>query len=282
MRISLVTSTMNRAKEIGDLFQALDAQTLRADEIVIVDQSADNATERMAETFRDRLPVTYLRDPRKGLSRGRNLGLGHISGDIVAFPDDDCIYPPDTLARVHAAFAEDPALGVYTGMSVTPAGVPSQGRWGEARHRIDRFNIWTSQTSYTTFYRASAMRDAGLFNEDLGVGAGTVWGAGEETELMLRALRKGAKGVYDPALKIMHPEPLAVFDQAALDRGKRYNRGFGRVLRMEGYPFWFVAYMAGRPLLGAAAALARGRLGQARYRANAFSQRLRGWADSLD
>jgi glycosyltransferase involved in cell wall biosynthesis len=279
MRISLVTSTMNRPRQIGELLDCLLRQTLAADEIVIVDQSADDATQTVVADYQGRLPVTYLRDPRKGLSRGRNLGLQHISGDIVAFPDDDCLYPADTLSRVHSAFSGDAKLGIYTGMSTTPEGVPSQGRWAAEPHRIDRFNIWTSQTSYTTFYRAAALKEAGLFNEDLGVGSGTIWGAGEETELMLRALRKGAKGLYDPALRIMHPEPLAVFDQAALDRGRRYNRGFGRVLRIEGYPLWFVAYMSARPLLGAATSLVKGQFGQARYRAIAFGQRLRGWSD---
>ncbi|MBR0557932.1 glycosyltransferase family 2 protein [Ciceribacter sp. L1K23] len=282
MQISLVTSTMNRSRQIRELLESLEIQSVQASQIIIVDQSADDDTEKAVKAFEGRLPVLYLRDPRKGLSRGRNLGLAHITGEIVAFPDDDCIYPPDTLERVRAAFEGDPDLGVYTGMSITPAGVPSQGRWGTEPHVIDRFNIWTSQTSYTTFYRASTLRAAGLFNEDLGVGSGTIWGAGEETELLLRALRKGAKGLYDPALRIMHPEPLAVFDQAAFDRGRRYNRGFGRVMRMEGYPIWFVAYMAGRPLVGAAASLAKGHVGQARYRASAFRERLRGWADRLN
>ncbi|GLQ53647.1 glycosyltransferase family 2 protein [Devosia nitrariae] len=280
MRISLVTSTLNRARQIGELLGCLERQTLKAAEIVIVDQSNDGATEMVVGTYSERLPVTYLRDTRRGLSRGRNLGLQHISGNIVAFPDDDCIYPEDTLERVDSAFSKDPALGFYTGMSITPAGVPSQGRWNARPHVIDRFNIWTSQTSYTTFYRATALENAGPFNEDLGVGSGTRWGAGEETELMLRALRSGAKGSYDPALKIMHPEPLEAFDQATLDRGRRYNRGFGRVMRMEKYPLWFVVYMSGRPLVGAAAALLKGRRDQARYRFIAFEQRLRGWGDA--
>ncbi len=281
MKISLVTSTMNRPVQIGELLQALRSQTLAASEIVIVDQSADDRTGRVVAELGGGLPITYLRDPRKGLSRGRNLGLGPVCGDIVAFPDDDCIYPPDTLERVHQAFLTDPALGIYTGMSITPAGVPSQGRWAAEPHVIDRFNIWTSQTSYTTFYRADILKKAGAFDEELGVGSGTAWGAGEETELMLRALKQGARGLYDPGLRIMHPEPLEVFDAGALDRGRRYNRGFGRVMRMAGYPLWFVAYMAGRPLAGAAVALLKGRRGQAHYRAIAFAERLRGWSDRL-
>ncbi|MCA2372171.1 glycosyltransferase family 2 protein [Agrobacterium genomosp. 3 str. CIP 111-78] len=279
MNISLVTSTMHRPRQIGELLESLKIQSVQATQIIVVDQSSDDGTEEVVKRFEGSLPVLYIRDSRKGLSRGRNLGLEHVTGDIVAFPDDDCIYLTDTLKRVSSAFLDDGDLGVYTGMSITPAGVPSQGRWGMVPHVINRFNIWTSQTSYTTFYRVPTLKKAGRFNEDLGVGSGTVWGAGEETELLLRALRDGAKGFYDPGLRIMHPEPLAIFDDVAMKRGRLYNRGFGRVMRMEAYPLWFITYMAGRPLIGAMAALAKGQLGQARYRASAFRERLRGWAD---
>jgi hypothetical protein len=179
---------------------------------------------------------------------------------------------------VASAF-DDPNLDFFTGMSVSPGGTPSQGRWSTQPHTIDKYNLWTSQTSYTTFYRAKVINQIGAFDESLGVGAGTIWGAGEETEVMLRALTGGAKGRYDPDLKIAHPEPLAVLDSSALDRGKRYNRGFGRVLKMGQYPFWFVAYMSGRPLIGAAAALARGNTQQARYRYIAAKERFLGWCD---
>ena len=270
---------MNRPAQILDLLRSLSAQTKRPYEIIIVDQSSDDATERVVTQFSGRLPLIYCRDSNRGLSRGRNRGLSLATGEIIAFPDDDCIYPSGVLDQVLNAFGSDVALGIYCGMSISPAGIPSQGRWATATQTINRFNIWTSQTSYTTFYRETILTRAGLFNEDLGVGSGTLWGAGEETELMLRALRQGAKGIYDPSLKIMHPEPLAVFDDTAIRRGRLYNRGFGRVLRLGGYPFWFVGYMSMRPAFGSLYALLKCRPSQAMYRFVAFRERVRGWLD---
>jgi glycosyltransferase involved in cell wall biosynthesis len=264
---------------MAELLESLERQTHRADQIIIIDQSEGGLTEDAVEKFAGRLPILYMKDPRKGLSRGRNLGLDHADGDIVAFPDDDCVYGSDAIARVITAFSQDDQLDIYTGMSVTPAGTPSQGRWGVARRRITKPAVWTCQTSYTTFYRRQVVEAAGRFNEDLGVGAGTKWGAGEETELMLRALSMGAVGWYDPELRIVHPEPLAIFDAAALDRGKRYNRGFGRVLRMGRFSGPFATYMIVRPLFGAGVALVKGRSDQAHYRWIASRERLLGWLD---
>ena len=279
MKISLITSTLNRPRQITELLASLEQQSRAPDQIIIVDQSDDVLTQQAVESFQDRLPLLYLRDQRKGLSRGRNLGLQYLAGDVVAFPDDDCVYAPDTVAIVMSEFEALPGLDIFTGMSISPSGAPSQGRWGKVPHTIDKFNIWISQTSYTTFYRSKIVKDVGGFDESLGVGSGTKWGAGEETEMMLRALAKGAFGRYDPSLKVTHPEPLAIFDSAALRRGQLYNRGFGRVLNLGKYPSWFVAYMAARPLSGALAALVRGRMGQAKYRFVAGRERLLGWRD---
>ena len=50
-----------------------------------------------------------------GLSRARNTALPRVEADLVAFPDDDCTYSPDLLARVVARFDDDPSLGILCG-----------------------------------------------------------------------------------------------------------------------------------------------------------------------
>lgn len=279
MRVDLVVSTLDRPRELRALLASLAGQTRGPDRVIVVDQGDDRRSEAVVGDFSAVLDILYIRQDRRGLSRGRNAGLPHSDGDIVGFPDDDCTYPPDAVERIVAAFEGDGELGVLTGMSVSDAGAPSQGRWSATPHPIDRYNIWVSQTSYTTFYRRTALRGVGGFEETLGVGSGTKWGAGEETDLMLRALRAGVKGSYRPDLRIVHAEPIRSYDGAALSRGTRYNRGFGRVLSRNAYPAWFVAYMVARPAAGVLASLLAGRFGEARYRSIASSQRLLGWMD---
>jgi len=279
MKVSLIVSTLDRPTELQEFLESAINQTLPVDQVVVIDQSDDDCTQRVVESFGAQLPIKYARQRTRGLSRGRNEGLRHATGDIIGFPDDDCLYPSNTIERVVLAFRSNPGLGIYTGMSISKAGVPSQGRWGRVSHRIDLFNLWISQTSYTTFYRASTLMLLRRFDETLGVGSGTRWGAGEESELMVRALKSGAEGRYDPDLRIIHPEPLAIYDDSALERGRKYNRGFGRVLSLGNYPIWFVVYMFLRPLVGAAFALVSGHMRKAQYRAIASFHRFRGWCD---
>jgi glycosyltransferase involved in cell wall biosynthesis len=153
MKFSLVTGTCGRDSELERLFTSLAAQTYKNFELILVDQNEDDRVRRLVDIWRNRFDVLHLHSPR-GLSRARNLGLAHVSGSIVAFPDDDCWYAEDLLEKVVDRFNATPQLGGLTGMSIDEAGRPSQGRWGTEARQIDRVNIWTSATSYTIFLSA--------------------------------------------------------------------------------------------------------------------------------
>lgn len=123
MNISLVTSTTHRLRHIREFLESLDIQSVPATQIIVVDQGSNDSKGKLVERFEGSRPVLDIRDNRKGLSRS-------LTGDIVVFPEDDSIYQMDTLKPVHFAFLNDRNLGVYAGMRVTAADVPSQGRCG--------------------------------------------------------------------------------------------------------------------------------------------------------
>ena len=278
MKFSLVMATLGRSVEIERLFNSLVNQTYKNFEVIVVDQNEDDRVVKLVDEFRDRLEFVYLRS-EKGLSRARNVGLKHIHGELVAFPDDDCWYKPDVLEFVARQFLADPELRGLTGRSVDGNGVASQGRWSDQILTVDRYNVWKCATSYTIFLRAEAVIRAGQFNEALGVGAGTRWGAGEEVNFLLRVIQAPMYVRYDPNLRICHPEPLMVMDDKAFSRARLYNRGFGRVLGLSGYPFYFVFYLIFRSVAGGMLSALRMDFKRAKYYWIAASQRFLGWID---
>lgn len=278
MKFSLVMATLGRSVEVERLFGTLANQSYKDFELIVIDQNDDDRVSRLVTQFSDCLKIVYLRS-EKGLSRARNVGLRHVSGDVVCFPDDDCWYRPDVLEYVARRFKAEPALYGLTGCSVDAGGVPSQGRWATEQLVVDRYNVWTCATSYTIFLRASAVRQAGKFNELLGVGSGSRWGAGEEVNYLLGVINKDMRVCYDPKLRIFHPEPLLVMDEKAFARATLYNRGFGRVLGLNAYPTYFVFYLISRSVAGWAVSLAKFNFKRARYYWIAASQRYLGWRD---
>ena len=106
LRFDLVTATVDRTAPLEELLRSLAAQTHRAFRLVVVDQNADDRVAALLASHRD-LEVLHLRSTR-GLSRARNVALPRLAGDLVAFPDDDCVYAPDLLERVARAIRGRP------------------------------------------------------------------------------------------------------------------------------------------------------------------------------
>lgn len=273
---SLVMATFGRVVEVERFLQTLGQQSYQSFELIVIDQNLDDRLIPILNTYRESFPIIHLRSER-GLSRARNLGLRHIQGKIVGFPDDDCWYPPDLLERVMRFFEENPSFDGITGRSVDGEGNPSATKWDTNPGSVDFFNVWKRGISFSIFFRIKVIKKVGDFDETLGVGAGTPWGAGEETDYLLRALKEGYIIRYDPSLVVYHPQPIKRYDVQAIERARTYSAGIGRVLRKHRYPLWFVVYQLLRSVGGALLSLASGQLGKARYYTAVLHGKFSGW-----
>ena len=121
LRFDLVVATVDRTEPLEALLASLEAQTHRAFRLVVVDQNAD---DRVA-TLLARTPgleVLHLRSRARSLPRAERRAVARSTRDLVAFPDDDCSYPPDLLERVASRFASDADLDGLTGRAATSDG----------------------------------------------------------------------------------------------------------------------------------------------------------------
>lgn len=261
MKFSLVVATLGRDQEVAELLDSLLAQGRSDFEVIIVDQNEDDRLARLEADYGRRVELRRIRSAVRNANHARNLGLRHAHGEIVAFPDDDCVYPPGVLDRVDAAFASDPALGVLTGPSASPAGGLGSGRWREEGGAIDLGNVWTSVIEFNLFLRRATALALGGFDERMG--PGTVFGSAEGNDLVCRAMARGLLARYDAELRIIHPDKRLT--DVAVARAERYGRGLGFALRRHSAPVaaW-LAFMV-RPLAGAALSLIRLRLHDAAY-----------------
>jgi hypothetical protein len=137
--------------------------------------------------------------------------------------------------------------------------------WDTRPGLIDRYSIWRRAISFSFFLRRSVVETVGDFAEELGLGAGTRWGSGEESDYLLRALDAGFTIQYEPSLFVYHESPRLAGGSA--ERRAAYVRGLGHgeVLRRHRYPLWFAAFRVLQLVVGAALLLVRGRLAESRY-----------------
>lgn len=274
-KFSLVMGTLGRTDDVRRFLASLQRQDYRHFELFIVDQNGDDRLLPMIEEYGQHYPIRRICSA-KGLSRARNAALPFISGDLVAFPDDDCWYPDGLLSAVAARFAADPRMQGLTGRFVDHDG-SAEGHWLAQSQILNRYTVWRGAISFTIFLRRRLVDRIGGFNEDLGVGSGTPWGAGEETDYLLRGLNLGACIYFDRDLVLHHPVKIRSFDEAALQRQNSYEAGFGRVIRRAGFPVWYFPYHFSRSVASVLIALLKGHPRTARFKWQGLRARLRGW-----
>ena len=275
MRFSLVMATVGRTGEIEHLLASLDAQTDHEFELIVVDQNPDDRISKLLERYRSKVPIFHLRS-EPGVSRARNIGIEHATGEVIGFPDDDCWYPSDLLAKVSRYLREHTEMDGVSGR-VTDEGGSFDARFDEVPGLLEPSNVWLRTAAVSIFVRREAAGKIGGFDEKLGPGAGTVWGGGEDIEYALRAVRSGLHIYYDPALMVFHPHALASGYREMSGRAYSYGAGIGRVWRKHDYPIRLVAYSLLRPAGGAILSLLLARPDKARYHWSGFRGRLRGW-----
>ena len=255
-KFSLIVPTVGRISELRRMLQSVGNQDSADVEIIIVDQNDDARVATLLSELPLALPVRHLRMDRKSLSGARNLGLTHATGEIVAFPDDDCWYPNGLLCDVERWFGEHPAYQILAVGAVDESGLQSGNRWFQSECDIRPINALRTTFSNTLFLKRDALPMEIRFDESLS--------ASEETDYILRLLKTGLKGRFDRRITVGHPRRDMLSGTVTTDRARKYGRGMGQFVRHHSLALLWVSLL-GYDLLRAGSVLCRGRLDDAQF-----------------
>jgi glycosyltransferase involved in cell wall biosynthesis len=246
--ISLILATVGRTSELGRLFDSFAAQTFKEFEVIIVDQNTDDRLLPFVEKAKQLgLDVKYLKHYPANLAAARNKGIEAAASNWIGFPDDDCWYDPEVLEHIarhiRKADAPDGVIIRWVEQGEPPVVAPCLS-WERSRNFRD-----VPVSSITLFIQRSTLAAIGGFDSRFGVGQ---WfGAAEEHDLVLRALREGANLAYEPAAEVHHavgPKEAPADPQARLAARKR-ARGTGALYAKHGLPVWVIARGLVAPIL---------------------------------
>lgn len=265
-RASLVVPSIHRTEEVIRLFESLSQQSCQDFEVIVVDQNPDDRLVPIIHQYSPKTPVKHLRSQPIGASRARNLGLSHAGGDIIFWPDDDSWLPGELVGNVVRLFDAQPSLSAAIGILVDGTGKPHQ-RWAPASEQQAGFmDALIRAAEPVLFFRREVVTALQGFDPSLGTGAQTPWGAGEGTDLCIRALKAGFDIKMEPSLTVYHANiNIKPDDPHALIKVRSYARGMGAVLKKNRLPLVIVlryAFTYPRALLWN---IIRGRWSNARY-----------------
>ena len=279
IRFSLIVATIGRKRELEALLSSLTRQLTRDFEVILVDQNPEGFLDDLICAYSPLLTMTHLRTTRRGASHARNLGIDRAVGEIITFPDDDCEYPPDVLARITERFAGSPGL---SGITVASRDKDSGGRivrFAGRAGQITRFNILNRCVEFGIFVKRPALARY-RFDESMGVGAeGSSWWSDEGPDLVLSMMKGGHTFQFVPQIVIFHPDPVWKYDEKAIMRSFRYGRGRGHYLRKHAYPLWFVGYVWSLYIAGICFGVAQSKPGKIKYYWSGLRGRVAGYFD---
>jgi glycosyltransferase involved in cell wall biosynthesis len=194
---------MRRWDDMLAAIGSVRAQSLPAHELVVVVDHNDELLRQLTAHLADprsagadsTLPVRVVANEQpRGLSGGKNTGVGHATGDIVAFLDDDAVADSKWLKYLTDSYSEPEVTGVG-GLTLPnwdlgrPAWFPREFDWvvgcnyvGMPQPRQPVRNLLGGNASF----RRTVFDRVGGFTVDVGRAGGKLPLGCEETEFCIK------------------------------------------------------------------------------------------------
>jgi glycosyltransferase involved in cell wall biosynthesis len=227
MNISLVLATLGRDTELLAFLDSVKQQTYQDFEVIIIDQNQDGKIDGIIEQFKSSFALQHVKVNFTGNARARDYGIRFAKSETITFPDDDCVYDTEVLAKVAAEFGKRHDLAILVAGSYDLASSRfSIGVNSRKAHYFSRFQMMGVE--FTQFFALHRLdRRQFYFDHDFGIGS--KYSGGEGFELLYRLLRAGSPAFYTPSIKIYHPDK----DHYRLGTARMlmYSTGVGAYIR---------------------------------------------------
>ncbi|MDH4358881.1 MAG: glycosyltransferase [Candidatus Berkelbacteria bacterium] len=221
IKTTVVIPTYKRPKELKGCLRSVLDQTLKPDEVIVVDDNPQSDLEKVISKYKG---VKYLKNPANlGLVLNKNRAALEASGEFIANVDDDMVLESDYLEKTVAVFS-DKSVGAASGQLIEK---PQYKKFNFyffllrlpffffKKNRIGK--IW-GVGEVSSGFEGNKKIDcdwlgggALLVRKDIFIQVGgrdpAFVGSGEfeETDLTHRIKKEGFKLVYEPAAVAHHP-----------------------------------------------------------------------------
>lgn len=221
MDVSVIIPTLNAEHEIEDLLAALERQSLRPMEILIVDSASDDGTVPLVKMHEG---IRLLQIERCDFNHGatRDMALRATTGDFVCFLTQDALPASDAyLERLVAPMVGDPSIALVSGRQLPKADArrfeqlvrgfnyPDSSSVRSKRD-LKKYGIKTFFASDTcSAYRRTAYLECGGFEHV---------NTNEDMLMAARFVASGLKVAYEPGAEVYHSHNLTPSQQFARNR----------------------------------------------------------------
>lgn len=160
--ISVIIPVYNAEKYLAEAVESVLAQTIQPLEIILVD---DGSTDKSVEVAQKYFPdVQLICQENKGISGARNTGIRISKGELLAFLDNDDIWPEDHIEKLLALLHSNEDLQMVFGHV-------QQFISGDVKSPEKRIpqgqEIMPGYVAGASLTKKKVFDEVGLFNEEL-------------------------------------------------------------------------------------------------------------------
>jgi glucosyl-dolichyl phosphate glucuronosyltransferase len=184
-------------------------------QLLVVDNNSTDATAEVLTSFRTRLPMHSVFEPRPGQANARNRALRETRATYLIWTDDDVLVDLEWIAAYYRAFQKHPEAAVFGG-PIEPwfDGTPPRwlaDHWQEVASVFavrqlgdEPFELDNARVPYgANFAVKTAAQREYPYDPSLGLRPGSEV-RGEETHMIRRMLTAGYTGWWVPDAKVRH------------------------------------------------------------------------------
>jgi glycosyltransferase involved in cell wall biosynthesis len=215
MKISLIIPTHNREKLLTKTIQSVLNQTVKVDEIIIIDDGSIDNTKNIVNNYQNDT-IKYIYQDNKGVSSARNNGIRLARNEWLCFLDSDDIWEEKKIEKqinfhnqnAHILLSHTDELWMFNDKIIK-----------QKKHQLKPSGFCFEENIPNTLIGASTimihkkvLQDIGCFDEELI--------ACEDYDLWLRILRKYELGLVNEKLitKIAGHENQLSFSTKLMDK----------------------------------------------------------------
>jgi GT2 family glycosyltransferase len=195
-----VMTSFNKREDVRKNLDAIRAQTVKFDQIVVVDNASRDGTAAMIRAEYPEVLLVETPDSSYGACETFNLGFATADAEFLAILDDDVVLPPDWLARMLAKFATEPPSTALISSHVDEPGTPD---WYHRDPEVVRERYMATFRGCATLARKAVIAECGYYDPDFFI-------YGNERDLASRVIASGRRVLQYPSVVVKHGTPFGM------------------------------------------------------------------------
>lgn len=197
---SAVLSSWNKREDLAANLEAIRAQTLPFESVVVVDNASHDGSIEMVRREFPEVLLVVMPHSQYGACETFNIGFACARSEFVAILDDDIVMPPAWLERSTRRLVAEPATTAIVSTQVIEPGMPESYRTSKS---VNEERYMSTFRGCASLARHAAIAKAGYYDERLFI-------YGNERDLTCRLLNLGFRVLQYPGVSVFHKTPFGI------------------------------------------------------------------------